>query len=85
MFLLNIVNLPFIVLVFGFIIYITRGENALTVPIEGKVVIPAVDRSPASFVLTLNGDEFRTISRFDGSFTFHDVPTGTTPYDNCQF
>ena len=52
-------------------------SDDLSVPIEGRLQLP--DKSAVSFnyELTLNGNEFSTISRMDGSFTFYDIPSGT--------
>lgn len=39
------------------------------------------DGSVASnYDITLNGDLYSTLTRFDGSFTFHEIPTGLIIY-----
>jgi hypothetical protein len=56
------------------------ASQALTLPIEGKIQVPS-NRLPVGNVeITLNGDQFVTLTRADGSFTFYDVPTGSPFY-----
>ena len=55
------------------------SERPLTVPIEGKLVIPD-GSSTGNYKITLNGEEYTTLCQSDGSFTFHNIPTG---YSSC--
>ena len=48
----------------------------LTLPVEGRIEIPGGSWSVGNQEITLNGGEYSTLTRFDGSFIFHDVPTG---------
>ena len=51
------------------------GGAVATLPVEGELDIPSGE--PASNIMvTLNGGEYTSLSRIDGRFTFHDVPTG---------
>ena len=45
------------------------------IPIDGELEIPNGD-SATNIQITLNGGEYTALSRIDGKFTFHDVPTG---------
>ena len=47
----------------------------MTVPIEGVLEIPD-GSSPVNFVITLNGLQHSTITKADGSFTFHEITSG---------
>jgi len=50
-------------------------DSLYTYPVEGRLLFP--DKStPPTTKLTLNAGEYETFSRFDGSFTFHDVKPG---------
>jgi Protein of unknown function (DUF2012) len=46
-----------------------------TLPVDGELDIPTGELA-SNIQVTLNGGEFSAISRIDGRFTFHDVPTG---------
>lgn len=46
-----------------------------TLPVDGELNIPTGELA-SNIQVTLNGGEFSAISRIDGRFTFHDVPTG---------
>lgn len=47
----------------------------ITAKIQGQVVIP--DNTPAvNFRVTLNGDEFATMTDITGTFTFYNIPSG---------
>jgi hypothetical protein len=52
-----------------------KVERPLSVPIEGKVIIPT-GASTANYEVTLNGQQHSTLCRMDGTFTFHDIPSG---------
>jgi Protein of unknown function (DUF2012) len=51
-----------------------------TLPIEGVLEIPNGELA-VNYQITLNGGEYTTISRHDGSFTFFDVPSGIYTLD----
>lgn len=51
------------------------AQSVLTVPIEGRLIIPD-GTAAGNLDITLNGDLYSTMSRSDGSFTFHEIPTG---------
>lgn len=46
-----------------------------TLPIDGELDIPNGE-SASNIRVTLNGGEYSALSRIDGKFTFHDVPSG---------
>lgn len=46
-----------------------------TLPIDGELDIPNGD-SATNIMVTLNGGEYSVLSRMDGRFTFHDIPSG---------
>jgi hypothetical protein len=50
------------------------ADVVLTVPIEGKVVIPG-GKSPANYQVILN-NEYYALVAMDGSFIFHGIPSG---------
>jgi hypothetical protein len=51
-----------------------------TMPIEGRLTIPG-GQSAAGITVTLNGEQFMTLSRADGSFVFPRVPSGIYSLD----
>ena len=55
---------------------VTIGHEEPKVPIEGRLQLPDKSIIPFNYELTLNGNEYSAISRMDGSFTFHDIPSG---------
>jgi hypothetical protein len=59
---------------------VNNSAETLTLPIEGKLVISDGRQVPTT-ALVLNGGEYRTLSRLDGGFTFHDIPTGIYALD----
>jgi Protein of unknown function (DUF2012) len=62
------------------LIVASQGWATSTLPIEGILEIPNGEVA-ANYQITLNGGEYTTISRFDGSFTFFDVPSGIYALD----
>ncbi|KAJ1388722.1 hypothetical protein B484DRAFT_459766 [Ochromonadaceae sp. CCMP2298] len=55
----------------------TVHAGVLTLPIEGRLEVPGNGHwSVWNQELTLNGDRYSTLTRVDGSFTFHDVTSG---------
>ena len=54
----------------------SSDRGSLTVAVEGRLVIPDPSRRVSHHILSLNGDEFFAVSRDDGSFTFHHIPSG---------
>ena len=50
-------------------------STVATLPIDGELDIPNGD-SATNIMITLNGGEYSVLSRIDGRFTFHDIPTG---------
>lgn len=54
---------------------IATSDDVVGLPIEGKVVIPN-GASTANYEVTLNGLQYSTLCRADGTFTFHNVPSG---------
>lgn len=56
-------------------IHSLSSRTILTVPIEGKIVIPD-GSSAVNYHIALNGDQYSTICRVDGTFTFHEIPSG---------
>mmetsp|Transcript_22987 Transcript_22987/g.33014 ORF Transcript_22987/g.33014 Transcript_22987/m.33014 type:complete len:213 (-) Transcript_22987:70-708(-) len=73
-----IVNMYVIILLCSFLFSsVCSAElTPLTVPIEGRIVIPDPTRRVGNHILSLNGNEYITITRVDGSFTFENIPTG---------
>lgn len=58
----------------------SRAFAISTLPIEGVLEIP--NGEPASnYQITLNGGEYSTLSRQDGSFVFFDIPSGIYALD----
>lgn len=53
----------------------SNSDYYLTLPVEGILQIPG-GRFAGNIELTLNGGQFSALTRVDGSFTFHDIPTG---------
>ena len=51
--------------------------KALTLPIEGRIQVPGNSIPVGNQEITLNGDQYSSLTKIDGSFTFYDVPTGT--------
>lgn len=45
-------------------------------PIEGRIQVPGNSIPVGNQEITLNGDQYSTLTKIDGSFTFYDVPTG---------
>jgi len=51
------------------------SSSASVSKVQGQVVVP--DKTPAvNFRVTLNGNEFVTMTDIDGTFAFHNVPSG---------
>jgi hypothetical protein len=69
----------------GFVLWIANSNTLFHIrysfaaekftTIEGKIVIPN-NPHPTNIPLVLNNGEYRTISRYDGSFVFRNVPSG---------
>lgn len=54
---------------------VPNDADEFTYPIEGRLTLP--DRSPLpTTALSLNGGQYETMTRRDGSFIFHDVAPG---------
>ena len=62
---------------------VSEDRGALTVAVEGRLVIPDPARRVSHQILSLNGDEFFATSREDGSFTFHHIPSGESANFVC--
>lgn len=57
--------------------FAATAVDILTLPIEGRIEMPNSNfEPPTNQEITLNGDQFSTLSRRDGSFTFNDIPSG---------
>lgn len=56
--------------------FCSAEQTLLTVPVEGRIVIPDPSRRVGNHILSLNGNEYMTITKTDGSFTFDNIPTG---------
>lgn len=59
------------------LVFSAKTSNILTLPVEGKIAIP--DGTQASnFQLSLRGDdaEYVAMTAADGSFQFHEIPSG---------
>lgn len=52
------------------------GRNYLTVPVEGRIEVPNAGMPVGNQEITLNGGEYSTLTRSDGSFSFYEVPSG---------
>ena len=59
---------------------VTLAFGVKTMQIEGRLTIPG-DQSPAGITVALNGEQFMTLSRVDGSFVFPRVPSGIYSLD----
>lgn len=53
-----------------------RARNKLTVPIEGRIEVPNAGLPVGNQEITLNGGEYSTLTRTDGSFSFYEIPSG---------
>lgn len=62
-------------LILAIITLISSSSSILTLPIEGQIEIPSGE-SVSNIHVQLNQGEYTCMSRSDGSFTFHDIPTG---------
>ena len=77
----------FNVMLAGLFIGISASDSVTvrTHPVEGRILYPGNKQTP--FVvppttrISLNGGEFETLSRVDGSFVFHNVPAGIYSLD----
>lgn len=50
--------------------------------VQGRLLVPDGSKLPPTTVV-LNGGEHKTLSRVDGSFTFHAIPAGRPPLPQC--
>eukprot|EP01038_Epipyxis_sp_PR26KG_P015793 gene15793-21389_t len=54
----------------------SQRNDSLTLPIEGKLLFPSGSSNFHNYRITLNGNQYTTINRVDGSFIFHEIPSG---------
>jgi hypothetical protein len=52
------------------------ARQFLTLPVEGRIEVPNAGLPVANQEITLNGGEYSTLTRVDGSFTFYEIPSG---------
>mmetsp|Transcript_23855 Transcript_23855/g.34992 ORF Transcript_23855/g.34992 Transcript_23855/m.34992 type:complete len:208 (-) Transcript_23855:90-713(-) len=56
--------------------YIHSVYSSSVLPIEGKLLEPGSSSLPANVKISLNGEQYTTLTRRDGSFTFFNIPEG---------